>query len=124
MHQTDIQGDTALMRIIKSSCGEEVRYMSARILASSHAGASRLGDKLHRSLQMTVSLGDADMCRLLICDGKADPHSVLIRGDDGQLVLKDQPRRNEETILKMLQTHTTCNQAGRSREPENPQSEC
>ena len=57
---------------------------------------------------MAVRLGDTDMCHLLICDGKVNPHSALTRGDDGQLVLNDKTWMNEETILQLLRTHASC----------------
>ena len=111
MHQTDIQGDTALVRIIKSHFDSKVRCESARILLLSQAYAawdSHSGDKQHDPLQIAVRLGDMDMCRLLICDGKMNPHRALTRGADGQLVLKDKPWMNEETILQLLRTHASC----------------
>jgi ankyrin repeat protein len=111
MHQTDIQGDTALMRIIKSHLDSKFRCESARILLLSQAYAawdSYSGDEQHDPLHMAVRLGDIDMCRLLICDGEVNPHSALTRGDDGQLVLKDKPSRNEENILQLLRTYASC----------------
>ena len=110
MHQTDIQGDTALNRIIKSHFGSKARCESARILLLSQAYTawdSQFGDEQHDPLQIAVRLGDTDMCRLLICDGKMNPHSALTRGDDGQLVLKDKPWVNEETILQLLRMHAS-----------------
>jgi hypothetical protein len=111
MHQTDIQGDTALMRIIKSHVDSNARCESARILLLSQAcdaRGSHFADEQHDLLQMAVTLGDTDMCRLLICDGKVNPRSALAHGDDGHLILKEKPSRNKETILQLLRTHASC----------------
>ncbi|KIX03675.1 uncharacterized protein Z518_07228 [Rhinocladiella mackenziei CBS 650.93] len=112
VHQTDNQGDTALMWIIKSHFDSKSRYESARILLLSQADAvwdSHFWDERHDPLQMAVRLGDTGMCRLLICDGKMNPHSALIRGKDGQLVLKDRPWKNDEIILQLLRRHASRN---------------
>ena len=98
LHQTDSQGDTALMRIIKSHFDPEGRYESARILLLSQAEASwdsHFEDSQHDPLQVALRLGDRDMCRLLIRDGKVNSHSALTSDDDGQLVLKDKSWTNE-----------------------------
>lgn len=68
MHQMDMQGDTALMRIIMSDVDSTARCESARILLLAQtdaARASNFGDEQHNSLQMAVRLGDTEMCRLL-----------------------------------------------------------
>ena len=109
IHQADSQGDTALIRIIKSHFDSKARCESARILLLSQADAVwYLGDKQHDPLQVAVKLGDTDMCRLLICDGKMNPHLALTRDDDGHLVLKDKSCMNEETVLQLLRTHVSC----------------
>ncbi|EXJ89941.1 hypothetical protein A1O3_03008 [Capronia epimyces CBS 606.96] len=82
VHQMDNQGNIALMWMVKSHSDSESRYESARILLLSQAETvwdSQVRDKLHDALQMAVSLGDTDMCRLLVCDGKIDPRSALRR---------------------------------------------
>lgn len=103
VHQTDNQGDTALTCIIKSHVDSKSRYESARILLLSQSDADNyFGDERHDPLQMAVRLGDTDMCQVLVCDGKMNPHSALIRGSDQQLVLKDRSWKNGETILQLL----------------------
>ena len=108
IHQTDSQGDTALTRIVRNHSDSRDRYESARILLLSQADDdwdSHFGDEQHDPLQLAVRMGDTDMCHLLICDGKMNPRSALTRRDDGQLVLKDKPRMDEEAILQLLRTH-------------------
>ena len=111
MHQADILGDTPLMRIIKNHSDSSARCESASILLRSQAFAARnsdVEDELHDALQMAVTLGDTDMCRVLISDGKANPYSATALDDDEQLVLKDnKPIRNEETMLQLLRTHVS-----------------
>ncbi|EKG09569.1 NACHT nucleoside triphosphatase [Macrophomina phaseolina MS6] len=109
MNQTDSQGDTALLRVIKSPSDSWHRYESARVLLSyvDFSGNSNIGDRQQDPLQVAVQLGDVEMCRLLICEGKMNPLSVLIRRHDGQLAIKNKPWTNEEAILQLLRKHST-----------------
>jgi hypothetical protein len=109
IYQADSHGDTALIRIIKSHSNSEDRYESARILLS-HAnanGTTHISDGQQDPLQVAVQLGDTDMCRLLICESIMNPSSVLTRGQDGHLVMKDKPQINEEIIPQLLLKHAT-----------------
>ena len=66
MHQMDMQGETALMRIIMSDVDSMARCESARILLLAQADAARdsgnFGDEQHNPLHMAVRLGDTEMC--------------------------------------------------------------
>jgi hypothetical protein len=109
IHQTDRHGDTTLMRIIKSNSSSGSRYESAKIVLS-HAnpdGNGCIGERQQDPLQVAVQLGDIEMCRLLISEGRMNPLSVLIRGASGQLVMKTKPQMNEEVMLRLLQEHAT-----------------
>jgi len=100
----DEKGDTVLMRIVKSHSNSEDRNESAKILLASQTDVD-WGDHItdeHDPLRMAIRLGDVDMCRLLIRDGKISAHSALIRGDDGQLTLKDKPMMYKAAILQLL----------------------
>lgn len=105
--QTDNQGDTVLVRIIKSHSNPRNRYESARILLSQADvnWNSHIGGGQQDPLQTAVQLGDAEMCRLLICEGKMNPVSALTYGHNGQLILRNNPCRNEEDILQLLQEY-------------------
>ena len=110
IRQTDVQGDTALMRIIKSHSDSKARCESARIILLSQADVAydnRAEDELSQLLLTAVRLGDADMCRLLICDGKANPYSALTRGTDGELILKDKAGANKENVLQLLRLYAS-----------------
>lgn len=109
VHQTDSQGDTALMRVIKSSSDSRQRYESARVLLSyiDARGNSDIGGGQQDPLQVAVQLGDIEMCRLLICEGKMNPLSALVRRHDGQWVIENKPWTNEEKILELLRKHAT-----------------
>ena len=111
INETDKEGDTALMWIIKSHSNPKARYESARILLLSQPDVvwnSHYAQKQHDPLQLAVQLGDTDMCRLLVSDGKMNPYSALARGKDGQLVLKDRPKTNEGSILQLLRMRAAC----------------
>ncbi|KAK6365425.1 hypothetical protein LTR64_008794 [Lithohypha guttulata] len=106
MDQTDGQGQTALLRVIKSNSGTRHRYESAKLLLLSQTSADSVDpsqNEQHGPLRLAVQLGDIDMCRLLIYDGRFNPNSALTRGNDGLMVLKDKPRINGEAILRLLQ---------------------
>ena len=107
MHQTDSQGDTALMRIIRSSSDSRDRYESVSILLSyGYINANnQIGNGQQDPLQVAVQLGDTEMCHLLVCEGRMNPLSALTRGHDGQLVLKENTWINEEAILQLLRKH-------------------
>ncbi|KAL5371373.1 hypothetical protein DPSP01_014309 [Paraphaeosphaeria sporulosa] len=107
MYQTDSQRDTALMRIVKSQSEPLRRYESARVLLSYADKHSNIGNGQQDPLQAAVQLGDIDMCHLLICEGKMNPLSALVRDHDGQLVVKDRPWMNEESILQLLRKHAS-----------------
>ncbi len=104
-HQTDDQGNTALVRIIISSSGSQDRYESARtlLLQGDVNGNSHFWDEQQDPLRMAVRLGDLDMCCLLIGIGNVNPLSALTRGYDGQMVLKDESPENEENMPAILQ---------------------
>ncbi|KAF2472361.1 uncharacterized protein BDR25DRAFT_341809 [Lindgomyces ingoldianus] len=107
IYQIDNQGNTALTRIINSSSASQDRYESARILLS-YADANGNGyivEEQQDPLQVALQLGDVEMCRLLICEGRINPLSALTRGRDGQLVMKIKPWVNEEAILSLLRKH-------------------
>lgn len=107
INQADGHGEAALVRIIRSSLDLKGRYEAARILLS-YVGADRTAnvvDGQREALQVAVQLGDAEMCRLLIYEGRVDAMSALTRDHDGQLTLKDKPRANEEIVLQLLQQH-------------------
>lgn len=108
IHQVDNHGDTPLVRIIKSNASSRKRYESARIVLS-HVGPDQNGHDHERHqdpLQVAVQLGDIEMCRLLVTEGKMNPLLALFRGSDGQLVLKTEPFVNKEVILQFLLQHT------------------
>jgi hypothetical protein len=72
IHQVDNHGDTPLVRIIKSNASSRKRYESARIVLS-HVGPDQNGHDHERHqdpLQVAVQLGDIEMCRLLVTEGK------------------------------------------------------
>lgn len=85
IHQVDGHGETALVRIVRSSLDLKGRYEVAKILLS-HVGADRPADvveKQSEALQLAVQLGDAEMCRLLIGEGRVDAMSALTRDHNG-----------------------------------------
>lgn len=109
MHQTDDQGNTALVRMVMSSSRPQDRYESARtlLLQGDFGGNSYFWDEQQNPLRMAVRLGDLDMCCLLIGVGNIDPVSALTRGHDGQMELKDESLENEgnrRAILQLLST--------------------
>ncbi|KAF2267298.1 hypothetical protein CC78DRAFT_490454 [Lojkania enalia] len=109
MDRTDGQGDTALIRIIRSSSDSQGRYESAKILLSHADSNDNVGivGSQRNPLQVAVQLGDVEMCRLLMCEGRMNPLSVLTRGDDGNWFMKYKPWANEEVILQLLRKHPT-----------------
>jgi hypothetical protein len=80
IHLTDANGDTALLRIIKSTSNSKNRYKSAKIIIShanpnmnEHTSESKKDsqqDPQHDPLQVAVQLGDTEMCQLLISEGR------------------------------------------------------
>lgn len=113
IHQVDIHGETALMRVIRSDFNSKGRYEAARILLSrvkvdwtAHVNGKQ------DALQLAVQLGDTEMCCLLIREGRADAMSVLELDHDGQLIAKNKPWVNEEVVLQLLRQHVEQN--GRS----------
>jgi hypothetical protein len=107
IHQVDSCGDTTLMRIIKSNSYSGNRYECAKIILSyaNLNGSAHIGARQQDPLLVAVQLGDLEMCRLLISEGRMDPLPALIPGDNGQLVMKTKPRVNEEVILPLLLEH-------------------
>ncbi|KAF2440432.1 hypothetical protein P171DRAFT_394849 [Karstenula rhodostoma CBS 690.94] len=105
LHQTDSQGDTALMRIVKSLAEPRRRYESARVLLSYADENNHIDDGQEGPLQAAVQLGDIDMCHLLICEGRMNPLSALVRSHDGQLIIKNRPWTNEQSILQLLRKY-------------------
>jgi ankyrin repeat protein len=108
IYQVDSHGDTPLVRIIKSNASSRNRYESAKIILS-HASPNENGNDHERHqhpLQVAVQLGEIEMCRLLITEGKINPFLALVRDSNGQLVLKTEPFVNKEVILQFLLEHT------------------
>lgn len=106
IHQTDARGDTALMKIIENNTESAARYESARILLRSQSDVdwtAVLQNKQRNPLNVAVALGDTDMCHLLVCEGKMDPRAAFTSDADGQLVLVNEPGKNETEILDLLQ---------------------
>ena len=91
-----------------SPSNSQDRCESATILLSQADanGSSRFWAEHQDPLQMAVRLGDLDMCRLLIEIGHVNPLSVLTRGLDGQMVLKDVSSMDEEIAPAMLRLLT------------------
>lgn len=111
IHQVDIHGETALMRVIRSGFNSKGRYEAARILLS-HVKAdwtAHIVNGQEDPLQLAVQLGDTEMCCLLIREGKADAMSVLELDHDGQLIAKNKPWVNEEVVLQLLRQHVEQN---------------
>ncbi|CAN9218360.1 unnamed protein product [Alternaria alternata] len=107
VHQADNHGDTPLVRIIKSNASTRKRYESAKIVLS-HVGSDQNiydHERYQDPLQVAVKLGEIEMCRLLVTEGKMDPLLALFRSSDGQLVLKTEPLVNKEVILQFLLEH-------------------
>jgi hypothetical protein len=107
LHQVDNHGDTHLVRIIKSNASTRKRYESAKIVLS-HICSDQNGydhERYQDPLQVAVKLGEIEMCRLLVTEGKMDPLLALFRSSDGQLVLKTEPFVNKEVILQFLLKH-------------------
>jgi ankyrin repeat protein len=105
--QVDSVGETALIRVVRSGSSSKSRYEAARILLLNVEidWTTHNVNGQQRALQLAVQLGDADMCRLLLCEGRVDGMSALTRDHDGQLVTKDKPRANEEVVLQLLRQH-------------------
>ncbi|CAN9292594.1 unnamed protein product [Alternaria alternata] len=113
VHQVDNHGDTPLVRIIKSNADSRKRYESAKILLS-HVGSDQNGcePETHQDpLQIAIQLGEIEMCRLLVTEGKMDPLLALVRDNDGQLVLRAEPFVNKDVILQFLLEHTSIESA-------------
>lgn len=105
LQQTDDQEETALVRIIQHSSVSPDRYESAQILLG-EGGATwddSFGDEQQDILRVAVRLGDLDMCRLLICTGRMNPLSALIRNNDGLLVLKEEVSGNQQNMFAIVQ---------------------
>jgi len=105
IHQTDNQGNTALVRIMMSSLASRNRYESARILLLP-SGPDRdfhFRDGQQDPLRVAVRLGDLDMCGLLISIGNMNPLSALTYDSEGQMVLKDRSSENERNMPQILQ---------------------
>ncbi|KAF2845260.1 hypothetical protein T440DRAFT_493542 [Plenodomus tracheiphilus IPT5] len=78
LHHVDSHGETALMRIVRSGSNSKGRYDAARILLSyvkADLTISNLNG-LQEALQSAVQLGDAEMCHVLVCEGKLDAMSA------------------------------------------------
>jgi hypothetical protein len=108
IHQMDNHGDTPLVRIIKSNASSRNRYKSAKVILS-HASPNENGNdhEMHQHpLQVAVQLGEIEMCRLLVTEGRVNPLLALVRSSDGELVLKTEPFVNKEAILQLLLEHT------------------
>ncbi|KAL2810639.1 hypothetical protein BDW59DRAFT_168109 [Aspergillus cavernicola] len=107
--QIDHHGETALLRIIKSSPVSRVQYESARIMLESDTFRDRNDEGGRRNpLQVAVQVGDLNMCRALINIGNMNPLDALTRDSEGRMVLKDellQNGENKEPILQFLFTH-------------------
>jgi hypothetical protein len=104
IHQADGRGETTLVRIVRSLSSSRSRYEAARILLP-NVKADRTTHNvngLQRALQLAVQVGDAEMCRPLICEGRLNAMSALKHDHDGRLVTKDKPCANEEVILQLL----------------------
>ena len=105
--QTDVRGDTVLMRIMMSSLNPNPRdrHASARILLlqASANGISRFWIEQQDPLRIAVRLGDLDMCHLLISIGRMSPLSALTRDHDGRMILKETTPENQENMLAILQ---------------------
>jgi len=78
VQQTDDQNQTPLIRVIVSSRARQDQYESARILLSDgwYGKDGRFGDEMVEAQRIATTIGDWDMCRLLIHLGKMDPLSV------------------------------------------------
>lgn len=107
-HQTDNQGNTALVRVIMSSSGAQDRYESAKtlLLQGDVSENSHFGDEQRDPLRMAVRLGDLDMCGLLIGIGNVYPLSALTRGLNGQMALRDETPENKENMPAILRLLT------------------
>ncbi|KAH4932409.1 hypothetical protein HBI79_101470 [Parastagonospora nodorum] len=71
VHQVDSNGETALMRIVRNESNSKGRYEAARILLSyaepspTTQNVNGRQEALQLAMQLSVQLGDAEMCRLL-----------------------------------------------------------
>lgn len=103
-HQTDDQGDTALLRIIKNFSTSQDQYGSTKILLSQSGvnWSSYSWNGQQNPLRVAVQLGDLDMCCLLINIGNMDPHSDLAFDIGGQMDLEDKNPENKENMLQVL----------------------
>jgi len=118
IQQTNNEGDTPLIRIIKTRPTTPAdRSECAKIILSylaSAYGSTQLGEgEQTNPLQVAVQHGDTEMCRLLLCEGKMNPLSSLKRNEDGEFVMKKTPSMNGEIILQLLRQH-----AGEATVPE------
>lgn len=105
VHQMDKHGDTALVCIIKNDIDSAARYESARILLASQNEVDwhvELRDKQCDPLQVAVGLGDTEMCRLLVYEGRMSPYSALKVDSQGQFILNHRAQKNHKDILKLL----------------------
>lgn len=98
IHQTDNQGDTALVWIIMNPSASHNWYELARILLLQTGinWNSHSWDGQQNPLQAAVQLDDLDMCCLLICVGNMSPHSALTFDSEGQMDLKDRSSEKKE----------------------------
>ena len=108
--QTDSEGKTVLIRIIMSHSNLQDRVKSARtvLLQGRDNQDNFLCDQQQNPLRIAVRLGDLDMCRLLICDGKMSPLMALRVGREGQMFLKDVTPENQHKVpvmLELLRSH-------------------
>lgn len=107
VHQEDKQGDTPLLRVIKSTSGLHDRYESAKILLlQSGAGENIKGGGMqHTPLDLAVRLCDAEMCDILIRVGGMDPRSVLPLHGDGRLGSNAETSRDADAVFRVLHAH-------------------
>jgi hypothetical protein len=111
MSQTDIHGDTALTRVIRNKSASQDRYDSAKVLLA-YMDPQKYDYAQSNPLQIAVELGDVEMCRLLICKGNMDPSSALTRNQDGDIIMKYKPLKEEKAIQELLQDHTVTSRLG------------
>jgi hypothetical protein len=98
----DVQGDTPLLRIIKSPLPS--RYESANVfLSQSNVNRNRhfLGWQ-QDSLRAAVSRLDLDMCCILIWIGNINPVAILNGGNESQINMKERGPADESNLLGTL----------------------
>jgi hypothetical protein len=92
MHMTSVHCNPAIFRLLVPCVQRAIHQVDS-------------DGEQQDALQLAVQFGDAEVCRLLICEGKLDAISALTRDHSGQLVTKNKPWANEEVVLQLLRQH-------------------